>query len=188
MEVKERTRRWDCEIEEEWGEDRREVGREIERSIAAKVGGWLFWALVLREERSALWWRENEGMKKRERGTARETGGRIFYKAKKNKTKQLLHQPRLSIHLCVFVSLLSHVQHTHTKTHGQSVPPSLHLTTQHKTKQVLSPEQPNVNPHSSSLRSPSPGSPQKGSQDSKADWAGSWSRALLAHIAWQGPT
>lgn len=75
-------------------------------------------------------------MKKREWGTAREG-------APPQKLKTSYTIPRLTMDLYVFVSL-------HTKKHMASqsllaeAPPP--LVTQHKTKQVLSPEQPNVNP------------------------------------------
>lgn len=74
-------------------------------------------------------------MKKRERGTARETGGRILYKAKKtNKTIAPAKTFITSVRVCE--SSVSSTAHTHTKTHGQSVPPPAHYTAQNKTSFV----------------------------------------------------
>ena len=53
------------------------------------------------------------------------------------------------MHLYMFVSLLSHVHCTQKNTRSVSEAAALgphYLTTQHKTKKVLCPKQPNVNP------------------------------------------
>lgn len=92
------------------------------------------------------------------------------------KLKTQLHPPRLSMHQYVFVSPLSHVQRTHRNTWPVShcePPPLTHPATQNKTKQVLSPEQPNVNPPASALHSPYPALHKKGSQDGRTDGEGS---------------
>lgn len=83
----------------------------------------------------------------RERGAAREAGGR---EASPQGSKNLLHQPRVlnaSVRFCV--SSVSRAARTQRHMASQPTPPPTlppHLATQRKTKQVLSPEQPNVNP------------------------------------------
>lgn len=63
------------------GEKRAEGRDEIERCVAAKVGGQLLWVPVLGEEWSGPSHRQNEGMKKHSNGGGRREGRRLPYKA-----------------------------------------------------------------------------------------------------------
>lgn len=98
--------------------------------------------LLLGEERSALRWSKNEGMEGERRGEGSRREGGL--------SARLKNQPRVlnaSVRFCV--SSVSRAARTQRHMASQPTPPPTlppHLATQRKTKQVLSPEQPNVNP------------------------------------------
>lgn len=87
-------------------------------------------------------------MKKRERGTARETGGRILCKAKKKKREReqtIAPTKTFKASMRVCESSVSRAAHTQDHMASQSTPPP--STSLYSTKQVLSPEQPNMKQH-----------------------------------------